>query len=69
VQHSVASESYPTHPLGKGESWPVTGPIYGIPELEAQPGPSATIWQRWVTGTSEIPENVAAAPVGPPIWY
>jgi hypothetical protein len=69
VQDSVAHETYPTHPLGKRDRWPATGPIYGIPELDAKPAPAGTIWQRWVTGVSEIRNNSVTPPGSSPIWY
>jgi hypothetical protein len=69
VQDFAIHESYPTHPLGKRESWPTTGPIYGLPELDAKPATSGTIWQRWVTGVTEIPENIVMPPGSSPIWY
>lgn len=69
MQDSVAYESYPTHPLGARDSWPITGPIYGIPEMDAKPEPSRTIWQRLVTNSVTETEEADSLPANPPIWY
>lgn len=69
MQDSATNESYPTHPLGKRDSWPATGPIYGIPEQENEPEPTRTIWQRLVSGTPEVSENVTTRAGDLPIWY
>jgi hypothetical protein len=69
VQDFVTHESYPTHPLGRRESWPATGPIYGLPELDASARPGGTIWQKWVRSASDIPEEIAIPPGNSPIWY
>lgn len=69
MQDFVAYESYPTHPLGARDSWPETGPVYGIPELDIKPEPPKTIWQRLVENAYGIPENMAVLPGNSPIWY
>lgn len=69
MQDSVAYESYPTHPLAARDSWPATGPIYGIADLEAEPAPSRTIWQRLVANVTDTPEDMTTLPGSMPIWY
>jgi hypothetical protein len=69
VQEFATHDSNPTHPLGKRDSWPITGPIYGIPELDVDMQPTRTIWQWLVAGTSGVSEDIAARPGNPPIWY
>lgn len=69
MQEFATQESYPTHPLGKRDSWPATGPIYGLPEPETEAQPARTIWQWLVAGASEASEPIAVRPGNPPIWY
>jgi hypothetical protein len=69
VLDSVTYESYPTHPLGARDRWPVTGPIYGIAERDSESPPAKTIWQRFASNLYDIPESMAAMPGNPPVWY
>jgi hypothetical protein len=69
VQDSVTYESYPTHPLGARDTWPVTGPIYGIPELDDRPEPARTMWQRLVANVYDAPDSAASVPGNLPVWY
>ena len=65
----VAYESKPTHPLGARDSWPLTGPIYGIADRDIKPEPPKTIWQRLTANASEAPRETADLPGNLPIWY
>jgi hypothetical protein len=58
-----------THPLGVRDCWPVTGPIYDVPEPDIKPVRSLTFWQRLVANTVKTPENAERGPVHSPIWY
>lgn len=69
MQDFVTYESYPTHPLAARDTWPATGPIYGIPELEDRPEPARTVWQRLVANVYETPARPSAIPKDLPVWY
>lgn len=69
MQNSVTYESYPTHPLAARDTWPVTGPIYGIPELEERPEPARTMWQRLVANVYDMPASQTSMRQNLPVWY
>lgn len=69
MQDSVAYESYPSHPLGARDSWPATGPVYGLPDVHEKAEAAKTIWQRLVSPAPITPEIMEAQPASSPIFY
>lgn len=68
MQDAVTFESYPTHPLGSRDSWPASGPIYGIGEPDRPAAPSRTFWQR-LGGMAAERSEPAPVRSDSPIWY
>lgn len=69
MQDTAVFESYPTHPLGRRESWPPTGPVYGIPGPDAAPVRFRTFWQRLLPMAARATEDMGPAPAHGPVWY
>ena len=69
MRDSIPNESYPTHPLGARDSWPATGPIYGIPDMDIEPAPVRTLWNWLVPGEPELDRKTEEASPLSPIWY
>ena len=69
MQDTVTFESYPTHPLARRDSWPASGPIYGIGEPDRQEMLPRTLWQRLTATDTEISKAEAMPSGTSPVWY
>jgi hypothetical protein len=54
-------------PLRERDSWPVTGPVYAMPDASARPSGSRTLWVKMLDRLA-APEKDENAPVSP-IYY
>lgn len=68
MSHTASYEFRPTHPLAGLESWPKTGPVYGLADDDEAPR-AATFWQRLGERFRKSPPGDGLNPGHARIWY
>jgi hypothetical protein len=67
MSQAASQEFQASHPLAGLESWPKTGPVYGLAEDEAPR--AATFWQRLGERFWKAPSGDGFNPGQARIWY
>lgn len=68
MSHIASQDFRITHPLAGLESWPKTGPIYGLAE-DDDPPRATTIWSRIGERFRRSPRGENANHAQARIWY
>ena len=68
MSQTVSQDFRSPHPLAGLESWPPTGPVYGLVEDEGALRPS-TLWVRLAERFRKSPQGESVNPGQARIWY
>jgi hypothetical protein len=68
VSHAASQDLRTTHPLAGLESWPKTGPVYGLAEDDETPR-ATTFWARIGERFRKSPQGENFNPGQARIWY
>lgn len=68
MSHAASYHFGATHPLAGLETWPKTGPVYGLADREDAPRAS-TLWQRIAERIRKSPDGDEFDPGQARIWY
>ena len=68
MSHAASYHFGATHPLAGLESWPKTGPVYGLGEDEDAPR-TTSFWARLGERFRKSPEGENVNPGHARIWY
>lgn len=68
MSHTASPEFPATHPLAGLESWPKTGPVYGLADDDDAPR-APTFWERLGERFRKSPRGSSFNPGQARIWY
>jgi hypothetical protein len=68
LDNSTFDERWHSHPLGAHESWPASGPIYGLDEVDDDAHPEIRP-SDYRSGSAFSAEVTRLSPGTLPVWY